>query len=359
MRYVKSPRLNPSLLLTPAAGWRTVRMSVVLVAAVLSASPVLADEDPPEASKSLLSDGKTPAHCKDADSGHPHNHEGVCNTDTVKDLRSPNKRTDSGNAELASKLANPSAPVLALTTFWSIISHGGSAEGAHRSSFELTIQPSFGFQTFKGNMLLRPAVTVQFGQPFLTADGDVDTAVQFGNIQLDSVFGKTFKSGLIFMGGANTTFPTASKRELRADWTFGPEIIIGYASAKTGNLWGSIIGYFWSFDEPTNAQTVGGQYFYAINLGPQGWQLSASPFWSYNRDANLLSFPLGLGIAKTGAVGKKNFPLKVKVELWGYIPPPDASGPEWQVRIEVTPIFKRPWQQNGAGTMRNRRRGGG
>lgn len=359
MRRVKSPRLNPSSLLTPAAAWRTVRMSVVLVAAALSASPVLADEDPPEASKSLLAAGKTPAHCKNADSGHPHNHGGVCNTETVHDLRSPKSGSDSGNSELASKLTNPSVPLLSLTTFWDVTQHGGSAEGAKRASFALTIQPAFGFETYKGNLILRPLITAEFGQPFLTANGDVDTAVQFGNIGLDSVFGKTFKSGLIVMGGANATFPTASKRELRADWTFGPEIVIGYASKKTGNVWGTIIGYFWSFDDgQTTAQTVGGQYFYGINLGG-GYQLSSSPFWSYNRDADLLSFPLGLGVAKTGAVGKRNFPLRVRVEFWGYIPPPDASGPEWQVRIEVTPIFKRPWQENGAGTMRNRRKGGG
>lgn len=287
---------------------------------------------------------------------HPHNDQHVCNTKSVNDLRSPQSENASGSSELASKLANPSAPVLQLSTFMDVTQHGGSLPGAHRGSYTLSIQPVLPFQTYHGNLLFRPLITFDFGQPFVSSSGNVETAVQFGNVSLDSVFGKTFKNGLLLMGGVNTVFPTGSKPELRADWAFGPEVVISYASKKTGNVWGAIVGYFWSF--PSNVQSVGGQYFYAINLGG-GWQVAAQPTWSFVRDINLLRFPLGVGVSKVGAVGKKDFPLKLAAQLWGYTPPPDGSGPEWQVRITISPIFDRPWQKQGAGTLRNRRKGGG
>lgn len=330
----------------------------VLVAATLFANTVVADEAPAEPSDNAQSQTGTESHgCSARGDDHPHDCEHVPKGE-LGDLRSPQSATASSAAELASKASNPSAPLFQLATFMDVTQHGGSAPGAHRASYTLTVQPTFPFQTYRGNFLLRPAISADFGQPFVTSSGNVETAVQFGNITLDSVFGKTFKNGLIFLGGANTTFPTGSKPELRADWAFGPEITIGYASKKTGNLWGSIIGYFWSF--PSNAQTLGGQYFYAINLG-SGWQIAASPFWSYTRtgDINIVRFPLAVGVSKLGAVGKKDFPLRLAVQLWAYTPPPDASGPEWQVRILIAPIFNRPWQQQGPGTMRNRRKGGG
>ena len=348
---------NPHSLVKLAARWRAVHLSAMLVATALWASPTLADDDPPKAAKSLLAEGRSPApRCDDPDAEHPHNYQHVCNTKSDNDLRAPQQRTESGKSALASKLANPSAPVFQLTTFMDVTQNGGSLPGAHRGSYTLNIQPALPIETYHGNLLFRPLVSVDFGQPFVTTSGTVDTAVQFGNIALDSVFGKTFKNGLLLMGGANTVFPTGSKPELRADWAFGPEIVIGYASRKTGNVWGAIVGYFWSF--PSNVQSVGGQYFYAINLGG-GWQVAAQPTWSYVRDINLLRFPLGVGISKVGAVGKKDFPLKLAAQLWGYTPPPDGSGPEWQVRITISPIFNRPWQQQGAGTLRNRRKGGG
>jgi hypothetical protein len=296
-----------------------------------------------------------PHTCSNPDEHHPHDCEYVARGKELGDLRSPKTASESGNSDLASKVANPSAPVLQLTTFMDVTQHGGSLPGAHRASYTLSVQPVLPFQTYRGNLLFRPLISFDFGQPFVAANGNVETAVQFGNISLDSVFGRTFKNGLLLMGGANTVFPTGSKRELRADWAFGPEIVIGFASPKTGNVWGAILGYFWSF--PSSAQSVGGQYFYAINLGG-GWQVAAQPTWSYIRDVNLLRFPLGVGISKVGGVGKKNFPLKLAAQLWGYMPPPDGSGPEWQIRITVSPIFNRPWQQQGAGTLRNRRKGG-
>ena len=327
---------------------RAVRVCATCAAALLVAtisypSQGMADDDPPAASdsKHVLSKGAAPGtHCDDPEAGHPHNYQNHCNLKDVHKLRSPKKASDSGNSELASKLSNPSAPMLAINTYLDVTRHGGSAPEADRASFAITIQPALPFPTRqnKGSLIFRPGIPIQFGQPFVTASGNVDTAVSFGNITLDTLFGKTLDMGLIIMGGVNTTFPTASKPELRADWIFGPEVVIGYASKKTGNVWNAIVGYTWSF--PDHAQTVVGQYAYAINVGG-GWQTTAAPFWSYSRESKTLRFPLGVGIAKTGLFGK--LPVKVGAQAWLYTTPPGPSGPEWTVRFTVSPVVRRPW----------------
>ena len=306
----------------------------------------------PAYTKHVLAQGAAPgAHCDDADT-HPHDGQDACNTEVVHKLRSPEEGSSSGNAELASKLANPSSPVLSLNFFLDTTQYSGSVPGARQSSFTITFEPTLPFPTKnnKGNFFLRPAIPAVFSQPLpeQQPDGSIALSSQsaaFGNISLDTAFGKTWPFGLMFMGGANTTFPTHSTKALRADWTFGPEIVIGYASKKTGNVWGAIVGYVWSF--PDHDQTLAGQYFYSINVSDKGWALQAAPSYSYQRDSKTLLFPLGIGIAKTGPIGK--LPVRVAAQVWLYTPPvdsrvgPDGIGPDWTVRFTVSPVVRRPW----------------
>ena len=258
----------------------------------------------------------------------------------------------SSNTELASKLANPSAPVLSLNFFLDVAQNGGSAPDAHRATFRITLLPVLPFETKHGNFILRPAISADFGQPYLTSAGNVETASGFGNLTLDSLFGTTLKSGLLIMGGLNTTFPTHSDSALRAEWATGPEIVIGYASKKTGNVYAAIVNHKWSF--PSGDRTVGGQYVYAVNI-IDGWQITANPFWTYSVSTNRLLFPLGLGFAKTSVLGKNKFPIRFGAQIWAYLPPPDGSGPEWTVRLLVGPVVPRPWQKQGPGTIRKAR----
>ena len=265
------------------------------------------------------------------------------------------KPESSSNAELAAKLANPSAPVLSLNFFLDVAQSGGSAPDAHRAAFRITLLPVLPFETKHGNLILRPNISAEFGQPYLNSAGNVETASGFGNLTLDSLFGNTLKNGLIIMGGLNTTFPTHSDRALRAEWATGPEIVVGYASKKTGNVYAAIVNYKWSF--PSDDQTVGGQYVYAVNI-INGWQITANPFWTYSVETKTVLFPLGLGFAKTSALGKNNFPIRFGAQIWAYIPPPDQSGPEWTLRVLVGPVVPRPWQKQGPGTIRKRRAAG-
>jgi len=323
-----------------------VRFAVALVAfaaLMLCGSVSFADDEPAEAPTAAAPEGAPDYDeyegCTDP-KAHPNQDRTVCRVQ--KDGIPSDTAGSSGNSDLASKLANPSAPVMALNNFLDLKQNGGSAPGAHRASFDYKFQPALPFPTKRGNVILRPLIPIQFGEPYLTGAGNVETAVAFGNISLDTLYGKTLESGFMVMGGFSTVFPTSSKSELRADWALGPEVVIGFASKKTGNVWGTITQFTWSFPTRDDGQTVGGQYFYAINIG-KGFQVNANPIWSYSRETKVLRFPLGVGVVKVAALGKKNFPVKIGVQIWGFTPPPDASGPEWQLRITIAPVVPLPW----------------
>jgi len=248
-----------------------------------------ADDEPAEAPTAAAPEGANKyAGCWDP-KANPNQDPSLCK---VEKAGMPTDTSgSSGSSDLASKLANPSAPVMALNSFLDLKQNGGSAPGAHRASFVYNFQPAIPFPTKRGNVILRPLIPVQFGEPYVTGAGNVETAVAFGNILLDTFYGKTLKSGFMVMGGFSTLFPTNSKPELRADWALGPEVVIGFASNKTGNVWGTITQFTWSFPTRAEGQTVAGQYFYGINLG-KGYQINANPVWSYSRETKVLRFPL-------------------------------------------------------------------
>lgn len=318
-----------------------------VIALSLFSSVTSADDEPADASKPAASANAAPEGaakyegCTDP-KDHPHQDPTVCKVE--KEGIPSDKTGSSGGSDLASKLANPSSPVMALKSYLDIKQNGGSAPGAHRAAFQYEFQPAFPFPTKRGNVILRPTIPIQFGEPYLTGAGSVETAVQFGNISLDTLYGKTLKSGFMIMGGFNTLFPTGSKPELRADWALGPEVVIGFASKKTGNVWGTITQFTWSFPTRADGQNVGGQYFYAINVG-KGWQVAAQPIWTYSRESKVVRFPLGIGVVKVAAFGKKNFPVQLGTQVWAYAPPPGASGPEWTVRLTIAPIVPLPWKK--------------
>jgi hypothetical protein len=231
---------------------------------------------------------------------------------------------------------------MAMKSFLDVIYYRGSAPRAHRASFTYSFQPAFPIATKnnKGNLIFRPLIPVQFGEPYIDSTGTVDTAVAFGNISLDSVHGKTWSNGLMFMAGVSTLFPTNSKPELRADWAFGPEAMIGHVSKKA--IAGALVAFTWSFPGAPRKQTVSGQYFWYINLG-EGWQVGSGPTWSYSRETKITTFPLGIGFRKVITLGKKKQPVQVGAEGWMYAAQADALGPQWTLRITIAPVIPIPW----------------
>jgi hypothetical protein len=328
--------------------------AVAFAALTLCGSVSFAEDEPAEPSKPAASpaasddpvDPKEDSACR-APSGttspedHLHNDPKICD---VKRTFPPSKTGSSGSSDLAAKLANPSAPVMALQSFLDVKQNGGSAPGAHRATFGYTFQPAIPFPTKRGNVIFRPLIPVEFGGTYGTGAGTVETYTGFGNISLEVLYGKTLKSGLMTMGGFGVGFPSATKKEARGDWSLGPNFLLGYASKKTGNVWGALAEWDWSFPtRPTNGSLTL-QYFYAINL-KDGWQIAAQPAIAYSREAKIWELPLGTGIVKVAALGKKNFPVKLGAQVWGYAPPPGSSGPEWTIRFTIAPVVALPWKK--------------
>ena len=259
--------------------------------------------------------------------------------------------------DLAKELANPNTPVMALRNFLDITTFRGSAPRAERWSFGYTFQVSLPFKFDVGNLIFRPSVPVLFGEPFVDSSGNVDQAVAFGNIGLDAAFGKTFDFGLLLIGGLSMKFPTSSKSELRGDWALGPELAVGYVG-KLG-LFGALFGYVWDVPTSDQAQTLVGQYFYALGIGG-GWQIAAQPTWSYRRDAKQLTFPIGLGVQKVALLGKRKQLMQLGAQLWAYAAQSDVLGPIWQLRFSVAPVVPVPWEKSPAtpnsSSQRDRRR---
>lgn len=85
------------------------------------------------------------------------------------------------------------------------------------------------------------------------------------------------------------------------------------------------------------------QYFYAVGLG-KGWQIASSPVITYDWNADsdqALTLPLGLGLAKTTTIGGK--PWKFSAQVQYFVEQPDAFGPEWLLKLTITPVIKNPF----------------
>ena len=90
----------------------------------------------------------------------------------------------------------------------------------------------------------------------------------------------------------------------------------------------------WDYSGDDDVSATEGQYLYAFKLpqlGP-GWQLAASPTWSYNNEADdsddKWTIPLGVGLAKTTKLGDRFW--KFQVQYWYYAESPDTFGEDWQ-----------------------------
>ena len=249
------------------------------------------------------------------------------------------------NDALMAKLANPSAPVLSFRTFLDTTAYRGTAApGTAKYSFTMTTQPALPFFVGPAALILRPTINIQFGEPYIDSGGNVQKKTGLGNWQLDTLYGKTLKNGLMVMGGVSTQFPSATSKEVRGDWGFGPEALLGYAKGNV--VFGMLASYTWQFPQESalKKQTVGAQYFYGINIG-NAWQISACPSWTFDRDTRQLTFPLGIGLNKMVVFPKRKKPLMVGVELWGYPAQDDTLGPVWLLRINIIPIAPIPWQK--------------
>ena len=245
--------------------------------------------------------------------------------------------------EVARELANPNTTLGSLSFPIDYINYGGDLEGAGRQNgFRISFQPSLPVPLGPGvNFFARPLVPIIIRQPVVSADGFESKGVDLGDIGFDSAVGKSFKSGVILVGGLVGSIPTATDDALGlGHWTLGPEGAVGVIKKRLVLF--LLVTQSWNVGGDTTNVTSG-QYAYTINV-KKGWQIAGSPTYSYNHEAkpgNRLSLPLPIGVNKTIIRGKT--PWKFSVQYWYYAWRPETFGSRHQVRFTVTPVVPLPW----------------
>ena len=258
--------------------------------------------------------------------------------------------------DIARELSDPNTTLASLSFPIDFVSYTGSAPGAtDQSAWKISFQPSFPYPLSDStNFFLRPLIPVYFDQPVpvvggesVSAGGNTDfssTGLQLGDIGFDAAIGKTFGNGVLMLGGVVGTLPTATDDRVGLDqYLLGPEFLLARV-AKWGAV-GLLLTHQWDVagDNSFDTSITGGQYFYTINL-KNAWQVQAQPTFSYNHEAesgNRLTLPVGIGLSKTVVLGKT--PWKFGVQYWHYVEQPDAFGPDFQIRFNITPVVPLPW----------------
>ncbi len=264
-------------------------------------------------------------------------------------------------AEVAKELANPNTTLGFMAFPIDYISYTGDLPGAgSQDAYHVSFQPSLPYPLGDGvNLFVRPLIPVFFdqptpivtGTPVDNSGGDFTTqsvgfessGTELGDISFDVAIGKTFSNGIVMVGGVVGTLDTATDDSVGLGQTLlGPEFLLG-----KGGAWGFVgllVSHQWDVagDSDFDTSITGGQYFYTYNL-KDAWQIQAQPTWSYNHEAvgEKWTFPLGIGISKTTALGK--LPVKFSLQYWHYVTQADAFGPDFQIRFQVAPVIPLPW----------------
>jgi hypothetical protein len=257
-------------------------------------------------------------------------------------------------AEIAAELSNPNTPLGTLNTNFDFIRYEGDLPGANNeSAVKIVFQPSLPYPLGGGtNFFFRPAIPIIVTQPVPVSGEEFDSAgVELGDIGFDASLGFSFKSDAgvnVLVAGTAGLIPTATDDAVGIDqWLFGPELG-GFLVRKWG-AFGIIGSHQWdvagenSFDTSITA----GQYIYAINL-KDGWQISGSPFWSYNHKVDsddAWTFSVGGGVAKTAIFSGR--PWKMSVQYLNFVERADTFAPEHQIRFTIGPVVKLPWKGRG------------
>lgn len=250
-------------------------------------------------------------------------------------------------AEVAAALSDPNTNMGTMNFQFDYIGYDGDIPGAgSANALRMLFQPSLPYKlTESTNLFLRPAIPVIFSQDVPQQGGGFSSeGVDLGDIGFDASLGKSLPGGIVLLGGVAGTLPTATNDSLGLDqWLLGPEAAV--AMVRPWGVVGALVSHQWGVagEDDYDTSITGGQYFYAFNL-KDGWQINASPTFSYNHKAtsgNESTFPLAVGVSKTTFLGGR--PWKFGVQYWHYIESPDNFGPDSQIRFTVSPVVKLPW----------------
>jgi hypothetical protein len=267
----------------------------------------------------------------------------------------PAPATEHGSlAETGAKLSNPVSDVWALFTEFDLNFNNGNAnQGDDKIGGLMNFQPILPFPVFgKGEdrwqVLIRPAVPIQFAAP--RPDGINNTNYDGGlaDILLPALLTPSQKitgSNVIFGVGPTLALPTSTKVQLgRRQWQLGPAAVVGW---KTKDY---VVGVFPQYffgvggrgDQGSaieNASNMNLLYFAFLNL-PNAWQVGMNPVITYDHKAgrgNKWNIPIGLVVAKTTKIGM--MPVKFQLGMEYSVVSQDDFGKRALIKLNIIPVI--------------------
>jgi hypothetical protein len=253
-------------------------------------------------------------------------------------------RTSDADA-IAKEMANANTTLGSLNFQFDYVHFRGDLPSAgQQNAVSFSFQPILPYPVKQGlNLFFRPLIPVIISGPVYTEDEGFESKSGLGDIAIDLVVGKTWKSKWVTLFGLETSLPTGTGSLSTGRTTLGPDFYFG--KNLKGGAFGLLLYQTWTLNknEELGAESItGGQYFYAIFL-KNAWQIQSGPVWSYNNKANgtKWTLPLGTGIAKIWKFNE--MPVMFAVEYWYYLASADPIGPQHLVRLQVAPIVPLPW----------------
>lgn len=246
---------------------------------------------------------------------------------------------------IAKEMANANTTLGSLNFQFDYVHYRGSLPYAdQQNSLSFSFQPILPYPVKPGlNIFLRPLIPVVITGPVYDESEGFESKSGLGDIAIDLVVGKTWKSNWVTLFGVETSLPTGTGSLSTGRTTLGPDFYFG-KNLKGGAI-GLLLYQTWTLNKNEELGTesiTGGQYFYAIFL-KNAWQIQSGPTWSYNNKAHgtKWTLPIGTGIAKIWKFNK--IPVMFGFEYWYYLASADPIGPQHQVRFQIIPVVPLPW----------------
>jgi hypothetical protein len=257
-------------------------------------------------------------------------------------------------AETGAKLSNPVSDVWALFTEFDLNFNNGNAnQGDDKIGSLMNFQPIlpipiFGKGEDRWQVLIRPAVPIQFAAPRPDGINNTNYDAGLADILFPALLTPSQKitgSNLIFGVGPTLAIPTSTKVQLgRRQWQMGPAAVVGYKTKDY--VVGVFPQYFWGVggrgdqgSDIENASNMNLLYFGFLNL-PKAWQVGMNPVIIYDHKAsrgNKWNVPVGLVVAKTTRIGK--MPVKFQLGAEYSVVSQDDFGKRFLIKLNIIPVI--------------------
>jgi hypothetical protein len=247
--------------------------------------------------------------------------------------------------EVNKELTNPISSIWSITfqenTYWLNMPTGRDDRIQVNTTFQPVLPVSL---TDNWNLITRPVIPVLNSNPYINPkSGNIHRVTGFGDTVLVTMLSPTERLAgrWLLAAGPTFIFPTATNSRLGQNkWQMGPAGVVGYLGEKF--IAGVFPQQWWSVGGAGSNTTslLNLQYFFSYFLR-DGWSVGTSPSmlvnWYANKGGNMLTFPIGVSVAKVIKIGP--LPIRIAVQPQ-YMPVhPDAFGQKWNIQVIVAPVI--------------------